>query len=145
MHADLCETVLAPVCRPFSPVSVLTTIPDISATGPHAYTLSYSTMFSTNDSSAAHTLLELRQVNYRASVVVDGVSVSPVHTPTSDGAAVGMFRRFYFDLGHLAAGDRTSPVSTCPQPSVGMGTTHSPPPPLPRGHHFCSGTFAWGQ
>lgn len=71
-------------------------------------------MFSTNDSSAAHTLLELRQVNYRASVVMDGVSVSPVHTPTSDGAAVGMFRRFYFDLGHLAAGDHNLSVTVAP-------------------------------
>jgi hypothetical protein len=74
-------------------------------------------MFSTNDSSAAHTLLELRQVNYRASVVVDGVSVSPVHTPlspTSDGAAVGMFRRFYFDLGHLAVGDHNLSVTVAP-------------------------------
>ena len=79
-------------------------VPDISETGSDFWSFTYVSTFSLASLSACissipgtnkHLIFELSQINYRATVSLNGQSVAPLGAPE----VAGMYRRFLFDFG----------------------------------------------
>jgi mannosylglycoprotein endo-beta-mannosidase len=97
-------------------------IPDINITGPEAWTFFYLATFDINaEHKDEHVLLQLRSINYKAELWLDGVSVIPSRFPgTPDPNSVqGMFQRFFFPLGQLGSGRHYLTILVHPPPNPG--------------------------
>ena len=82
---------------PFVDDNMASAIPDISVSTPSFYTYYFVVNANSNcsaDAASTRLLLRLGQINYRASVFIDGAAIAPVGVGTPD--AVGMFQRFLF-------------------------------------------------
>lgn len=117
----------------------LTRIPDIADAGRPFYTFVYAAQLATADveacqapvgaSPAARVLLHLPQAAYHVTVHVDGgtAPLPPVGALAGTTAAIGMYRRFDFDLGPLDA--------FCASPAHAVSLLVAPPdvPGVPTG------------
>ena len=106
----------------------LSSIPDIASTGPDFYTYNWTTSLGVSADCAStrgRLLFTLPQINYRATVFDrNGMTVPPLGLPAGlPYQAVGMFQRFNFDLGPVAAMPNGAVLSVVVQPPDHYGNT----------------------